>query len=144
MKTETDGVTDRERGMELPVAVGQGVLRLFLLEELRDGQQLFQHMLQTHRGGEYCIIQQILRNGQNCSVNTMGLLQRCSVLAAQTCCAPLSLLKVRSSSEWATQISCRAARSRDRSVLKCSGASGKSGTFWRTQEEKHYSLKFVV
>lgn len=55
METETDGVTDREREMELPVAVGQGILRLFLLEELRDGQQLFQHMLQTHRDGDNCI-----------------------------------------------------------------------------------------
>lgn len=47
METETDGVTDREQEMELPVAVGHGVLHLFLLEELCDGQQLFQHMLQT-------------------------------------------------------------------------------------------------
>lgn len=45
MKTETDGVTDREWNMELPVAVGHGILHLLLLEELGDGQQLFQHVL---------------------------------------------------------------------------------------------------
>lgn len=33
-------------GAVLPVAVGHGVLSLLLLEELRDGQQLFQHVLQ--------------------------------------------------------------------------------------------------
>lgn len=48
-----------------------------------------------------------------------------------TCCAPLSLLSVRSSSECDAQTSCSAARSRDRSVLKCSVASGRSGTFYK-------------
>lgn len=33
-------------GAVLPVAVGHGVLSLLLLEQLRDGQQLFQHVLQ--------------------------------------------------------------------------------------------------
>lgn len=32
-------------GAVLPVAVGHGILSLLLLEELRDGQQLFQHVL---------------------------------------------------------------------------------------------------
>lgn len=48
-----------------------------------------------------------------------------------TCWAPLSLLRVRSSSECATQTSCSAARSRGRSVLKCSVVSGSSGTFYK-------------
>lgn len=50
--------------------------------------------------------------------------------SALTCCAPLSLLSVRSSSECVAQTSCRAARSRDRSILKSSVASGRSGTFY--------------
>lgn len=33
------------RSAVLPVAVGHGILSLLLLEELCDGQQLFQHML---------------------------------------------------------------------------------------------------
>ncbi len=45
-----------------------------------------------------------------------------------TCCAPLSLLSVLSSSKCVTQSWCRAARSRARSVLKCSVGSGSSGT----------------
>lgn len=48
-----------------------------------------------------------------------------------TCCAPLSLLSVRSSSECVAQTSCSAARSLDRSVLKCSVVSGRSGTFYK-------------
>lgn len=35
----------RRGGAVLPVAVGHGVLSLLLLEELCDGQQLFQHVL---------------------------------------------------------------------------------------------------
>lgn len=59
----------------------------------------------------------------------------CITRETHTCCAPLSLLRVRSSSEWEAQISCRAARSRDKSVLKCSVDSGRSGTFWRNSRE---------
>lgn len=43
-----DGRRRRKRSAVLPVAVGHGILSLLLLEELCDGQQLFQHML--HRG----------------------------------------------------------------------------------------------
>lgn len=40
------GWGDGRRGRAvLPVAVGHGILSLLLLEELCDGQQLFQHML---------------------------------------------------------------------------------------------------
>lgn len=39
------------RGAVLPVAVGHGILSLLLLEELRDGQQLFQHVLRRGNGG---------------------------------------------------------------------------------------------
>lgn len=35
----------RRRSAVLPVAVGHGILSLLLLEELCDGQQLFQHVL---------------------------------------------------------------------------------------------------
>lgn len=35
----------RKRSAVLPVAVGHGILSLLLLEELCDGQQLFQHVL---------------------------------------------------------------------------------------------------
>lgn len=126
----------REREMELPVAVGHGVVHLFLLEELRDGQQLFQHVLRRHSWRMFYAPDSV-RTGENRSVCLLWKKKKkCMyVLAPPTCCAPLSLLKVRSSSEWAAQISCRAARSRDRSVLKCSEASGKSGTFWRNREE---------
>lgn len=37
------------RDAVLPVAVGHGVLSLLLLEQLRDGQQLFQHVLRRGR-----------------------------------------------------------------------------------------------
>lgn len=40
-----DKLTDKMTEEELPVAVGHGIMRLFLLEELSDGQQLFQHVL---------------------------------------------------------------------------------------------------
>lgn len=39
------------RSAVLPVAVGHGILSLLLLEELRDGQQLFQHVLGRRNGG---------------------------------------------------------------------------------------------
>lgn len=43
----TEGWEDgRRRSAVLPVAVGHGILSLLLLEELCDGQQLFQHVLQ--------------------------------------------------------------------------------------------------
>lgn len=42
----TEGWEDGRRSAVLPVAVGHGILSLLLLEELCDGQQLFQHMLQ--------------------------------------------------------------------------------------------------
>lgn len=38
-------VGEEKRSAVLPVAVGHGILSLLLLEELCDGQQLFQHML---------------------------------------------------------------------------------------------------
>lgn len=41
----------RRRNAVLPVAVGHGILSLLLLEELSDGQQLFQHMLHTQETG---------------------------------------------------------------------------------------------
>lgn len=34
------------RGRELPVAVGHGIVGLLLLQELSNGQQLLQHVLQ--------------------------------------------------------------------------------------------------
>lgn len=40
-----DKLTNRTTEMELPVAVGHGIVHLFLLEELSDGQQLLQRML---------------------------------------------------------------------------------------------------
>lgn len=40
----------RRRSAVLPVAVGHGILSLLLLEELCDGQQLFQHVLRRERG----------------------------------------------------------------------------------------------
>ena len=40
---------ERRRSAVLPVAVGHGILSLLLLEELCDGQQLFQHMLQKRK-----------------------------------------------------------------------------------------------
>lgn len=39
----------RRRSAVLPVAVGHGILSLLLLEELCDGQQLFQHVLHRER-----------------------------------------------------------------------------------------------
>lgn len=36
---------EERRSAVLPVAVGHGILSLLLLEELCDGQQLFQHVL---------------------------------------------------------------------------------------------------
>lgn len=36
-------------GAVLPVAVGHGILSLLLLEELCDGQQLFQHVLRENK-----------------------------------------------------------------------------------------------
>lgn len=39
------GRWEERRSAVLPVAVGHGILSLLLLEELCDGQQLFQHML---------------------------------------------------------------------------------------------------
>lgn len=39
------GGWEERRSTVLPVAVGHGILSLPLLEELCDGQQLFQHML---------------------------------------------------------------------------------------------------
>lgn len=43
---ETKGESKRERrSAVLPVAVGHGIVILFLLKELSDGQQLFQHVL---------------------------------------------------------------------------------------------------
>lgn len=76
-----------------------------------------------------------------CCAEETGVRSGCGAAAAAalgrvlTCCAPLPLLSVRSSSEWATHTSCRAARSRDRSVLKCSVASGRSGTFCEHRRE---------
>lgn len=46
------GRWEERRSAVLPVAVGHGILSLLLLEELCDGQQLFQHMLQ--RGKQEC------------------------------------------------------------------------------------------
>lgn len=40
----------RRRSAVLPVAVGHGILSLLLLEELCDGQQLFQHVLRRGKG----------------------------------------------------------------------------------------------
>lgn len=129
---ETKGESKRERRAVLPVAVGHGIVILFLLKELSDGQQLFQHVLQRETWDS---------NGLQSSWHVFGtmtltdskILFGLSITGwmhlPHTCCAPLSLLRVRRSSEWETQISCRAARSRDRSVLKCSVASGRSGTF---------------
>jgi len=112
-----DEAMRRRGGAVLPAAVGHGVLSLLLLEQLRDGQQLFQHVLQRAK-----------RALEDASVTG----RRKDVLCvSRTCCAPLSLLSVRSSSECEAQTSCSAARSRDRSVLKCSVASGRSGTFCR-------------
>lgn len=62
--------------------------------------------------------------------------QNPSFNTAVTCIAPRSLLRVRSSSECATQISCRAARSRGKSVLQGSVTSGSSGTFLK-KNNKH-------
>lgn len=42
--------TNRQTEVELPVGVGHGIVHLFLLEELSDGQQFFQYML--HRETE--------------------------------------------------------------------------------------------
>lgn len=86
METETDGGTDREREVELPVGVGIGVVHLFLLEELRDCQQLFQHMLRTHRGREYRIhltsysigFYALTMNDNALSYTPAVLLSRCS------------------------------------------------------------------
>lgn len=39
METEINYQTETE--VELPVAVGHGIVHLFLLKELRNGQQLF-------------------------------------------------------------------------------------------------------
>lgn len=44
---EEEEEEDGRRSAVLPVAVGHGILSLLLLEELCDGQQLFQHMLHT-------------------------------------------------------------------------------------------------
>lgn len=107
------------RSAVLPVAVGHGILSLLLLEELCDGQQLFQHMLHM-RKQEFRLM--CMRAGWPACAQMRHKL-------SLTCCAPLSLLSVRSSSECVAQTSCSAARSRDRSVLKCSVASGRSGTF---------------
>lgn len=57
----------REREMELPVAVGHGVVHLFLLEELRDGQQLFQHVLRRHSWRMF-YAPDTVRTGENRSV----------------------------------------------------------------------------
>lgn len=40
---------DGRRSAVLPVAVGHGILSLLLLEELCDGQQLFQHVLHMRK-----------------------------------------------------------------------------------------------
>lgn len=40
------------RSAVLPVAVGHGIVILFLLKELSDGQQLFQHVLQREKTNE--------------------------------------------------------------------------------------------
>lgn len=45
------GRWEERRSAVLPVAVGHGILSLLLLEELGDGQQLFQHMLHTQETG---------------------------------------------------------------------------------------------
>lgn len=45
--TWVDGM---RRNAVLPVTVGHGILSLLLLEELCDGQQLFQHMLRRRDG----------------------------------------------------------------------------------------------
>lgn len=113
-----EGWEDGRRGV-LPVAVGHGILSLLLLEELCDGQQLFQHMLQRGNRSQISLLRHELSR-----VGT-------GVISSLTCWAPLSLLSVRSSSECVAQTSCSAARSRDRSVLKCSVASGRSGTFYK-------------
>lgn len=49
---ETKGESKRERRAVLPVAVGHGIVILFLLKELSDGQQLFQHVLQREKTNE--------------------------------------------------------------------------------------------
>lgn len=46
----TGGWGHGRRSAVLPVAVGHGVLSLLLLEELRDGQQLLQHVLRRGNG----------------------------------------------------------------------------------------------
>lgn len=81
METETDGVTDREREVELPDDEGIGVVHLFLLEELRDGQQLFQHVLQTHRTAYDVILHQfdvLIINDYVSGYTPAVLLYRCS------------------------------------------------------------------
>lgn len=45
LQEDGDKLTDKMTEVELPVAVGHGIVHLFLLEELSDGQQLFQHVL---------------------------------------------------------------------------------------------------
>ena len=40
----------RRRRAVLPVAIGHGIVNLLLLQELCDGQQLFQHVLQGKNG----------------------------------------------------------------------------------------------
>lgn len=46
---EEEEEEDGRRSAVLPVAVGHGILSLLLLEELCDGQQLFQHMLHMRK-----------------------------------------------------------------------------------------------
>lgn len=118
----------RRRSAVLPVAVGHGILSLLLLEELCDGQQLFQHMLQR---GNRNLIHLLKQDGINRHVCVCMRVHSGDICQSLTCWAPLSLLSVRSSSECVAQTSCSAARSRDRSVLKCSVASGRSGTFYK-------------
>ena len=41
-----EGWKEEARRAVLPVAIGHGIVNLLLLQKLRDGQQLFQHVLQ--------------------------------------------------------------------------------------------------
>lgn len=71
------------------------------------------------------------------SISSRNSLYLCLSL---TCITPRSLLSVRSSSECATHISCKAARSRDRSVLECSVVSGSSGTFFSKKDDRGFRV----
>lgn len=114
----------------LPVAVGHGILSLLLLEELCDGQQLFQYVLNDRKSRKWLF--------SRARRELWGKSSCCS--GCLTCCAPRSLLRVRSSSECVAQTSCSAAKSRDRSALNDSGCSGRSGTFYKHRSSSSHVL----